>query len=214
MFFENKQKKIEEQIRQYCDSIELCVRGFQDTFTEYCRNPDRARLRSNVNKVHKAESMADDIRRDVESMMYSKALFPESRGDILGLLETMDRVPNRAESATRSLLLERIDIPSSLSDNFVKLVDLNCHCVRAMIEGVHKLFSDFTSAGILVGKVDELESEADRQEAGLIESIFDSDLEGTRKLQLRDLVKRIADISDLAEIVGDRMRIMVVKRRI
>ena len=44
------------------------------------------------------------MRREIEVMMYSKALFPESRGDILTLLETIDRVPNQAEAVVRMLL--------------------------------------------------------------------------------------------------------------
>ena len=55
--------------------------------------------------------------------MYSKALFPESRGDILGLLEAMDKVPNQAEKAllvmlTQYIVLEEIGavkLPDHLS---------------------------------------------------------------------------------------------------
>ncbi len=214
MFFENKQKKVESQITQYCDSVINCLDEFRNTFTEYCKSSDRAQLASDYTRVHKAESIADDIRREIEVMMYTKALFPESRGDILGLLETMDKVPNEAESAVRMILNQHIEIPEQFRPDILQLVDICHRCVSAMIESVNKLFSEFTNATVAIGKIDELESEADFIEENLIENIFASNIEGWRKLLLRDLVKRIAGVSDRAENVGDRVRIIVAKRRI
>ena len=60
--------------------------------------------------------------------------------------------------------------------------------------------------------VDELESEADRMEADIIGRLFCSEMDGMDKLLLRDLVQHISGISDRAENVGDRLRIIVAKR--
>ncbi len=147
-------------------------------------------------------------------MMYTKALFPESRGDILGLLETMDKVPNEAEAAARMLLNQHIQIPQWLRPGVLQLVEVCCRCVDALVDGVNKLFVEYTSATVLVGKVEELESEADHIESSLIERIFSSDMDGTEKILLRDLIQHIAEVSDRAENVADRIRIMVAKRRI
>lgn len=212
--FDNKQKKIEAQVGVYCEKVSLCLEGFHQTFKEYCQTQDRSQLDANFTKVHKAESAADDIRREIEVMMYTKALFPESRGDILGLLETMDRVPNSAESAVRMLLTQHISIPQWLRPGVLQLVAISHRCVDAMLDGAGKLFSDFTNATVAVGKVDELESEADNIEATVIEQVFSSDMDGSEKLLLRDLIKHIADVSDRAENVGDRIRITVAKRRV
>lgn len=214
MLFENKQKKVEAQISQYCESVINCLDEFQNAFKEYCQSNDRSELASNYTKVHKSESQADDIRREIEVIMYTKALFPESRGDILGLLETMDKVPNEAESAVRMILNQYIDIPDAIKPGILQLVDICHRCVLAMVESVNKLFSEFTNATVAIGKIDELESEADFIESNLIEQLFSSDVEGWKKLLLRDLVKRIAGVSDRAENVGDRVRIIVAKRRI
>ncbi len=214
MLFENKQKKVESQIAQYCNSVINCLDEFRNAFQAYSQDNDRANLASNYSKVHKAESQADDIRREIEVVMYTKALFPESRGDILGLLETMDKVPNEAESAVRMALNQYIQIPDILKPGILQLVDVCHRCVLAMVESVNKLFSEFTNATVAIGKIDELESEADFIESNLIEQIFSSDIQGWQKLLLRDLVKRIAGVSDRSENVGDRVRIIVAKRRI
>ena len=58
--------------------------------------------------------------------MYTKALFPESRGDILGLLETMESVPNHSESTVRMILNQHIRIPDELTNDIMRLVELTC----------------------------------------------------------------------------------------
>ncbi|MEK0368345.1 MAG: DUF47 family protein, partial [Nitrosopumilus sp.] len=45
-------------------------------------------------------------RREIEISLYEKALIPESRGDILGLLEAVDRIPNKAESVAFQMQTE------------------------------------------------------------------------------------------------------------
>ncbi len=214
MFFQSKQKKIEKQIDEYCAGVLKCLDGFRDTFLAYCKTNDRGRLESDFAVVHKAESLCDDLRREIEVVMYTNALFPESRGDILGLLETMDRVPNQAESAVRMAMTQHVVVPDFLCKKLLELVDVCHRSVLAMLDGAHNLFTQFTQATVAVGRIDELESEGDFIEANLVEKIFSSDIEGWQKLLLRDLVKHIAQVSDRAENVGDKIRIIVAKRSV
>ncbi|TFG44775.1 MAG: TIGR00153 family protein [Candidatus Brocadiia bacterium] len=214
MFFITRQKKIESLLDEYRQRVANCLEIFEEAFAAYLQEPDRKLLESNYIKVHKAESEADDIRREIEVMMYSKALFPESRGDILGLLETMDKVPNQAEYAVHMLFGQHIHVPEAYRVQLTQLVSVCQRCVKAMLEGAEKLFLDFTTATALVGKIDELESEADHLEQSIIEQVFASEMDGFEKLQMRDIVKQIAGISDRAENVGDRIRIIAAKRRV
>jgi len=214
MLFVSRQKKIESSLAEYRSQVALCLEIFTKTFRDYLHETDRQKLEQAFTQVYQAESKADDIRREVEVMMYSKALFPESRGDILGLLETMDKVPNQAESTVHMVLNQHIEIPAEYHGQLMQLVGICNRCVKVMLDGVEKLFTDFTNAMVTVGKIDELESEADNIEEAIIERIFSSQMDGFQKLLIRDLIKKIATICDRAENVGDRMRIIVANRSI
>ena len=214
MFFVSKQKKVESLLDEYREKVQLCLEQFEKTFREYFDNNDRDILQQNLRAVSRSESAADDIRREIEVMMYSKAMFPESRGDILGLLEAMDRIPNQAEHVTTALHNQHINVREEYKVQIISLIGICIRCVDAMIDGASKLFSDFTNATVAVGKIDELESEADIVENALIEQIFGSDMDGFNKLLLRDLVRNVTAISDRAENVGDRIRLIVAKRGI
>ena len=214
MFFVSKQKKIESQLAQYRQAVSHCLDAFNSAVKQYCQSSDRGALQKAFDEVHHIESQADEIRREIEIMMYSKSLFPESRGDILGLLETMDKVPNQTESALRTAVTQHIAIPENFVPKVLRITQLCRQCVSAMLDSAEKLFTNLTNATVLVGKIDELESEVDHIEADLIEHIFASQMDGFDKILLRDLVKSIAQISDRAENVGDRIRIIAAKRRV
>ena len=132
----------------------------------------------------------------------------------MGLLETMDRVPNQAESAVRMIWNQYVTIPEQYTDEILNLVDVCCRAAYAMVESTEKLFSDFTNAAVVVGKIDELESEGDKIEAALIEKVFSEKVDSISTIVFRDFIKCVVQISDRAENVGDRIRIIVAKRTI
>ncbi len=214
MLFVNKQKELQSQISEYCESILKCMDSFQNAVQHYCVDSDRDAAKTSFTEVHKAESRADDIRREIEVMMYSKSLFPESRGDIMGLLETMDRVPNQAENAIRMIWNQYVTIPQEHVAELLTLVGVCCRSASAMVEAAEKLFSDFTNTAVAVGKIDELESEGDKIEASLIEKVFSGNVDSISSIIFRDFIECVASISDRAENVGDRIRIIVAKRTI
>jgi predicted phosphate transport protein (TIGR00153 family) len=214
MLFVNKQKQIEKQIKSYNEQISVCMDVFREAMKGYCESPEREKFRESTRHVHRAEGRADDIRREIQVLMYSKALFPESRGDILGLLEAMDKVPNHTESTVQMILDQHIAIPKDFCPLVMQIVDTTCRCVSEMIDAVESLFTNYMNATVIVGKIDELESEVDHVEADCIDRIFSSSLDGIEKILLRDLVKHMAGISDRAENVGDRLRIICAKRSI
>ncbi len=207
-----RQRQVEARLREYCGEVTASARVFREAFAAACEGCSRERLREIFGRLHQAESNADDIRRATETQMYTEALFPESRGDILGLLEAVDRVPNHEESSVRMVLHQHITIPEDLRTEMLDLVDACARCVDALVEGVSLLFKNFLAATVSVGQVDELESLADRLEAALIERIFSGGLDALSKILLRDLVQRVGGVSDRCESAADRIRIIVAKR--
>ena len=207
-----KQQRVQKQIAEYNEKVLQCLDIFRNVFTQ--SSACHQDLEEGYRKVHEAEGGADDIRRGLEDMMYTESVFPESRGDILGLVEAMDRVPNSAEYAVRMILIQHIALPEELCPRITALAEVCHRSVVTMIDGVRRLFSNYIDATVIVGKIDSLESEADNIEEELIDAIFSSDLPDLQKILLRDLIEHISNIADRAENVGDRIRLMVAKRSV
>jgi predicted phosphate transport protein (TIGR00153 family) len=213
MFFKSKKRIIEELLEAYGEQVRLCVHAFEESLKAFCVTGDRVKLMDDAARVHKAESKADDIRYEIEVMLYARALFPESRGDVLILLETADQVPDKAQRAIRAILNQSIAIPETLHPKMLELASVCTRCVDAMLEAMSDIFTNLIGATTHLGIIDELESQADRIEAHLIQDIFrDNAIPEFDRILLRDLVFIIAGISDRAESVADRIRIIVAKR--
>ena len=108
------------------------IEELRESFAECDKNQD----------AFEAESAADDMRREIELTLYGKALLPDSRGDVLGLLESFDRLPNMAETGLFALRCQRIQLPGDLVPLYKQLVDINLQSYYLCRRAVDALFGD------------------------------------------------------------------------
>lgn len=212
-FFWKKEKKIIEKIEQYLKQIDECSARFHECMQQLINLNNSEQDRELVDSVHKAESMADDIRRDIEKELYNKALIPESREDVLNLLEAMDTIPNSFEATCFKMCLERIIIPREFKSDFMLLVKNNIESYTLIRKAMKGLFYNKPVLAE-IHAIDEKESMVDKIERKLIGKIFASNLDKADKILLRDIVISIGDISDLAQTVSDKLNLAIIKRRI
>jgi len=213
LFF-RREKEVRALIKQYFETCDEALEQFETGVRCYLDDGPCEKFREIDGRIHAAESRADDLRRTIEKSLYSRSLLPESRGDLLGLLENFDKMPNLAETISFMLDTQKVPVPAEYREQMVRLVEVNVeayHLVRKMVD---KLFTDPDSVGDAVASVDAKESESDKLEGKLIRAVFASELDGCDQIRLRELIQRIGDLSDSAENVAGRLEIISLKRRI
>lgn len=213
MFF-GQQKKIEENLLKYVERFLECLESFKTGMKCYLEKGTGADFDFWVNKTHKEESALDDLRRSIELDLYSKALIPESRGDILGLLETADKIPNKLESILFQIQCENISLPTDLLADFNTLLEQSCESCQMVATGIKSLFRRKEKIVSVTERIDQLESFCDHIERRIISKIFRSSLNSGEKVMLKHFILQIGDISDRAESVSDRITITSVKGQI
>ena len=213
-FFWRKQKLIERYVFDYIDQWKRCLEGFKDAMEVYLSDGLGERFDYYVEHTHKMESQADDLRKKIEWEMYSKALLPESRGDILGFLETMDKIPNKAESILYQIQLQSLELPSELTPNMQRIVDLSCEATQLVYEAAIGLISQKGDIHKLADEIDAKESECDRAERDTIARIFTMDMDKAEKALLKELIIELGTLTDRAENLSDRLTLLSVKRRV
>lgn len=216
-FFMRRERKVQRFMVQYMDTWFGCVRAFREAWDVYFIQGPSEEFFYRVDATHKAESRADDMRRQIEHEIYAKALLPESRGDILGTLENVDRLLTEAEWSLYEVELEELKIPEEIKAHLQKVVELTCTCCDHVNKAVRVIFTGsgrFRDIEESVHEIDRLESEVDHLERVLIRSIFKLPLTPGEKALLKGLVRRLTKVSDEAEHVSDRLTIVSVKRRI
>ena len=214
-FFWKKEDTIEKMLSRYFERCDTCFQMFEKAFGVFFDTGQGAAFGAAVQKAHEAESAADDMRREIELTLYGKALLPDSRGDVLGLLESFDRLPNMAETALFALSCQRIVLPETLAPLYKRLVDINLQSYYLCRRAVDALLSNPKITLHATKEVDEKESESDRLEREMLCQIFDTpELSAGQKLLYKDMILLIGGISDRAEAVADRIAIVAIKRQI
>ncbi len=212
--FWKKQDNVEKLLHQYFDGCDECYDLFERAFEVYFEQGLGQEFEDAVLLVHSSESKADDRRREIEYLLYGKALLPESRGDLLGLLETYDRLPNIAETVLFVLSCQQTTLPVELVDKYKQLVKINVEAYRLARKAVDALMTNPKSTLSATKEVDHKESESDRLEREMVRDIFLRDDDMGHKMLFKEYVILIGNISDRAEKVADRVGITAIKRQI
>lgn len=165
-------------------------------------------------EVHENETRADHKRRELETEMYRGAFLPNFRGDLLGLVETFDKVADSAERVADQIILQKMTIPERLIEDIIALFKKTWDTFRAVRRAAEMMFEDLEKATEHVKETERLEHSADDDERALIRKVFDMELSLAEKQQLRELILTIGSLADISEDCSDRIEIVILKRRV
>ena len=207
-------RELESQVDEFLDKLSQSALLFRDAVEIYMADGASEEFEEKLKHVNSLESKADNLRRTVETQLYSQTLIPESRGDVLGLMENLDSVLNDIEGALWSFSIEAPEIPAEYHDDFAALGDKICMAVESLVLASRAFFRDIEAVGNHNHKVLFYEKEADKMGTKLKRAIFASDLDLSRKAQLRNFVEVIDNVADKAEDVADRLSIYTIKRTV
>ncbi len=209
-----KERQVQELIFRYLDNLKKTQEHFEQAMDCYFEFGLGENCDFLIAQTHKFESRADDIRNDIIEMMYSKVLIPESRGDIFRLLESIDLIPTHFETVLFMIQNQKLKIPDFITPDLRELMRVSLECSDLVIRQVEAYFKKTEDIKALVSTIDSLESRCDHMERETVRKVFDSDLEPFEKMQLKDLVGHMGEISDQADRVSRSVYIINIKRRV
>lgn len=214
MFMWKRNKAILDKILHYLDVAQEAIDCFAAGLRHHIEHGLDSHFARFVDETHQRESDADTLRHEIEIELFKKSLLPESREDLLMLLERVDLIPNQAEEALRMLLLQRVELPDFVKEGLAELADLGVQGFRLVAEAVRDALGPAANIQDLNRRIDETESVGDKVEQRLVSSIFASDLSLAEKILYRDVVTEVASLCDLEEDVGFSVTVFVVKRHV
>ena len=109
---------------------------------------------------------------------------------------------------------QKLAIPEFLFKDIKELVDISMESCGLLFDQVEALFKKNEEIRALVSKIDRDESDCDNIERRIITKIFDSDIDPFQKLQLKEMIVKMGEISDQADRVSKRINIISLKRRV
>ncbi|ASJ16977.1 TIGR00153 family protein [Thermococcus chitonophagus] len=211
--FGEKESDVFTKIRKHLEAVEDTLKSFREMFEEYI-NGNIEKSEEILKKVEKNEGKADDLRREIELMLYAGAFIPANRGDYIRLSELVDNIADAAESAAHTLIFARPNVPEDLKDELVKLVEESLKTFEYLKLSVLALESDVDEALRLAKETEVQEESADKVEYAVLRRIFScQNISTYAKLIWNQVVTKIGDIADRAEDASDHIMLMAVKRR-
>ena len=207
-----KKLTIGKQIDDFLDKVSESGLMFKQGMDAYLK-ANKDSFTRKIDEISDTEHQGDALRRSVEEQLYVKTLIPESRGDVLELLESMDALLDRFKGVMWQFEIEQPEISSEFTEEFRELVLCVVETVEAIVRSSRAFFVNVFSVSDHIHKVSYWETQSDKISTRLQKNIFScQDLQLSQKMQLRDLVRHVDKIADRAEDVADKLSIYIIKR--
>jgi predicted phosphate transport protein (TIGR00153 family) len=213
-FFFKKEKQLEKLIYNYLENLGMIEKQFVKAMNLWIKEGISDDFHFLIDQTHKHESRADDLRDEANELMYRRALIPESREDIMALLESVDQIPRSFELILNLIRTQKIATPDFIVPDIKELIQVSMDSCELMVKQIDTMIKKKEGVRALLATIDQNESHCDHIERRIITRVFDSDLDAFLKLQLKEMVVALGEISDQADRVSKRVNIMTMKRRV
>ena len=208
-----KPQEMQALVFEHLEQVRVTMDAFLESARCYLADGSVAKADRLALKTHRAEGLADDIRRKVEKQLISGALLATFRRQILELIERVDSLANAAEGVLDVLLTQRVQVPSAIAGRMVEILDAteevfeNVECaVQALFEGDQERTLSCTDG------IDAIEGRIDRIERQATQELFRTDLRLAQKLHVRGFIDHLVKISDRAEDLADCIALITAER--
>jgi hypothetical protein len=211
-----RSKELEIEITKYLDLVNQAAMIFKRDLSRYI-NKEFEKFEDNLNDIKKIENDADELQKDIKYKLYKYMLIPESRGDVLNIIEEIDTVTDMVKKVLYQISIERPRIPKDLENDFFELIDNNSEAVNMLVKSVRAFFEEISQVNDYVNKVHFFEHEADKNEERLKRRLFSEEFENidiAYKMQLRYFIEKITALSDQSETISEDVSVAAVKRTI
>jgi len=207
-----KEIGVERQIDEFLDQVVRSGLIFSQGAEAYLKG-NATDFKRKLGEINEVEHTGDDLKRAIQQYLYTKTLIPESRGDVMQLLEDMDSLLDRFKGALWRMEIEKMDIDEEFHEDFLLLIKAVGETVEAIVHSVRAFFKNIYEVSGHLDKVHYWESESDKISTRLQMAIFrKEELRLSHRMLQRELARHLDKIADRAEDVADRLNIYVIKR--
>lgn len=207
-------KLLKAQIDELLDVVSKAALFYKRGMSHAVRSGWDSNAEEKFQQASACETSGDTLLETIGRSLYTEMLLPDTSGDVLALLGSLDRLLDEMENGFVIMRIERPEIPAEFHEKWLECIAQAADTVEAVIAAARNYFRDPQTARDHIHKVHFYEKETQSTALHIIESVFRSDLPLDRKLQIRGHVWLIHRLADLADHAGDALAIYAVKRSV
>lgn len=212
-----RQKKTFEQLYEHTDMVKETLEIFNKALEYNLENGIDEDFEKFSVEIGKKRQDCDDIRGQVERDLFSHSLLPETREDIVELIEIMDEIPSHCESLVYMMEDQRTEIISAIKEDVVELVNVSFDAFDLTVKALKDCFDTMEHVQQLVRKIDGYANIGKNIQRKMIRAVFSENELKTHpgaQLAQKEIVTEIGEILDLCKMISERLMITAIKRKI
>jgi len=210
--FLRKSRAVERQLEEFLDAASEVSILFVESIRDYVANGIEEDCLRRQLRISELEKHCDDLRRSIEAILLTQMLIPESRGDVLRLIDLLDDILDNMKHELLTVTIETPIVPEELHSDLGRLLTAVGSALDETVRACRAFFSDQRAVRDHVHKIGIYESEADAIAIRMKQRIFASKLELAEKMMLRDFFDSLDHLADEAEDLGDQLSIFTLRR--
>ena len=210
-----RERSILGDVDQHLAMVKECVVAYQ-RLVSACAAGERP-VKGLLGTVFELEARAKEKRRDISGKIAEGAFFGGVREDILNLMQTNDRIADKAKDASRLIAITADGNAASLeflrSEHMTEFQKNLLAAVTALESLIQALQDDKHTVLSKVRAVEDFEEAADTEKDYLLRELLNRPrtLDPVSIIEMRDFIFLSDDIADNAENSSDLVLVLVAK---
>lgn len=208
-------------IEQHMHKTYLCAKELSPFF-EAVLQADWPLATQIKDKIVSLEKEADIIKRNLRLHLPTGLFLPVARTDLLELLNSQDKIANKAQDIVELIIGRKMEIPKAIAPQFMpflnRCLDAAKQACKAINELDELLETGFRGSEVniveeMIVTLDEIEHDSDHKLAEIRQSIFklENELSAIEVIFLYKLMQWIGELADHAQTVGARLQILIAR---
>ncbi|MFW5873589.1 MAG: DUF47 domain-containing protein [Bacillota bacterium] len=207
-------EKLKTDFTDLAELVGNCMTDSLDALFLYLEEGETEKVKELTESVHEYESKADEKRREIITSILNGRLMPNTRSDMLNLIESIDDIADFSEDIIDEIIFLRLKFKHLDINRGKKMQELLLEQYGKLTRGLKLLFSDMNQALVYARQLEEIESKLDDIEEVMIREVGqNTELDAASKLSHRNLIKNISDLADIIEKVGDAIEVVISARQ-
>ena len=208
-------------LQRHMEAARVCAEALPALFNALSSG-DVDALTEGVKRLSALEGEADDLKNQLRDQLPRGLFLSVDRRDLLQLIAEVDRVADSAEDVGVLLTLRNYQFDTELQPLVTKLIDQVILTVQQAEKSLKNLdllvVSGFSRRAVSdaqqeIQKIGEYEHQADKYQDQAAKLLFQKETElGALEIMMwSKVLKKLGDVANHAENVGDRMRLFLAK---
>ena len=179
-------------------------------------------LNEQKDKIFAKEGEADVLKKDLRTHMPKSLFMPVDRTDLLDLLDVQDSIANTIQDIAGLMVTRDMSVPKGMEESlsaFVAGTVDTCKQAGTIVEELDELIEmgfrgrEASRVEELVMELNTLEDKTDDMGIELTAGLFamEDDLKPVSVIFWYQMLQWIGDVADNAELVGERMRLLLAR---